>query len=187
MLTQDRNRILFEGFVLEPLSEQQYPLRFDCGDSDLNDFFRNDVLNHERQLFTKTYCLYEYNAELEAKSPLVGLISYSNDSVRIKDFKDHEEEIPEDKRYPNIPAVKIARLAIQKDFQHLGIGSLLLNLTKLFFVTNNRTGCRLLTLDAYNDLRVLAFYMRSGFSFIHDKDKNRRNRILFYDLSRTPV
>ncbi len=187
MLTQDRNRIFFEGFVLEPLSEEQYPLKFDCGDSDLNDFFQNDVLNHERQLFTKTYCLYEYNAEMAEKSPLVVLISYSNDSVRIKDFKDHEDEIPEEKRYPNIPAVKIARLAIQQDCQHLGIGSLLLNLTKLFFTTNNRTGCRLLTLDAYNDERVLAFYKRSSFNFIHEKDKNKRNRIMFYDLSRTPV
>ncbi|MCX5873135.1 MAG: hypothetical protein NTY51_07870 [Deltaproteobacteria bacterium] len=162
-------------------------MKFDCGDSDLNDFFQNDVLNHERQLFTKTYCLYEYNAEMAEKSPLVGLISYSNDSVRIKDFKDHEDEIPEEKRYPNIPAVKIARLAIQQDCQHLGIGSLLLNLTKLFFTTNNRTGCRLLTLDACNDERVLAFYKRSSFNFIHEKDKNKRNRIMFYDLSRTPV
>ncbi|MGC8660520.1 MAG: hypothetical protein ACP5U1_15750 [Desulfomonilaceae bacterium] len=83
--------------------------------------------------------------------------------------------------------MKIARLAIQQDFQHLGIGSLLLNLTKLFFVTNNRTGCRLLTLDAYNDERVLAFYVKSGFNFIHAKDKNKRNRIMFYDLTRTPV
>jgi len=187
MLTQQRNRILYEGFALEPLTEQQFPLTFDCGDSDLNDFFRNDVRDHERQLFTKTYCLYGYDAEMAGKSRIVGLISYSNDSVRIKDFRDHEEEIPEKKRYPNIPAVKIARLAVQQDFQHLGIGSLLLNLTKVFFVTNNRTGCRLLTLDAYNDSRVLSFYMRSGFQFIHDKDRHKRNRIMFYDLNRTPV
>lgn len=162
-----------------------YPLDFDCGDPDINEFFRRDVLYHEKSLFTRTYGLNEAHSELMKSSGLLGLISYSNDSVRLKDFKDHVTDIPEEKRYPSIPAVKIARLGIQKRFKRLGLGSLLLNMTKLFFLSDNRTGCRLITLDAYNNESVISFYMDSGFKFIYEKDRNRFTRIMFYDLAKT--
>jgi GNAT superfamily N-acetyltransferase len=187
MLDPERNKLVYEGFILDPLSPQLFPLDFDCSDHDLNDFFQNDVLAHERELYTKSYALRYYNAEAGAAPfPVVALISYCNDAVRLRDFKEHVEELPEKKRYASIPAVKIARLGVQKAFQAEGIGSLLLNLTKVFFVTNNRTGCRLITVDAYNKPQVLNFYQRRGFDFIRDKDRARETRIMFYDLTRTP-
>jgi len=182
-----RNSIYYEGFVLEPITKGMYPLSFDCHDSDINEFFQKDVLDHEKELFTRTYGLYEFNEELEKNSPLVGLISFSNDSVRLKDFRDHAEDIPKKKRYASIPAVKIARLGIQKAYQRNGLGRLLLNMTKYFFLKDNRTGCRLLTLDAYNRDGVISFYEDSDFKFIHEKDKNRSTRIMFYDLTKTSL
>ena len=180
-----RNSIYYEGFVLEPITKDMYPLSFDCDDSDINEFFQKDVLDHEKELFTRTYGLYEFNEELEKNSPLVGLISFSNDSVRLKDFRDHAEDVPKEKRYASIPAVKIARLGVQKDYQRNGLGRRLLNMTKHFFLKDNRTGCRLLTLDAYNKDAVISFYGDSDFKFIHEKDKNKSTRIMFYDLTKT--
>jgi GNAT superfamily N-acetyltransferase len=187
MLDQKRNRLYYSGFVLEPLTTESLPVEFDCSDTDLNEFFQRDVLLHEAQLYTKTYSLQYYDIESHEKLyPVAAMISYCNDAVRLKDFKDHADELPEEKRYPSIPAVKIARLGVQRDFQGSGLGSLLLNLTKALFVTNNRTGCRLITVDAYNDQRLLDFYRGANFDFIHDKDSKRKTRIMFYDLTRTP-
>lgn len=187
MLNPERNRLFYEGFILEPLAPNLFPLDFDCCDTDLNEFFQLDVLAHEKELYTKTYALQYYDQESQEKFlPVAAMISYCNDVVRLKDFKNHQDELPEEKRYPSIPAVKIARLGVQKDFQRSGIGSLLLNLTKVLFVTNNRTGCRLVTVDAYNIPKVLSFYQRENFNFIHDKDAGKPTRIMFYDLTRTP-
>lgn len=180
-----RNSISFLGFVLEPVTENMFPLQFDCGDADINDFFQNDVLHHDRALFTKTYGLYEFDEVSLLGSPLLGLVSFSNDSVRLKDFRDHVDDIPEEKRYPSLPAVKIARLGIQKAYHRNGLGALLLNMIKQFFLQDNRTGCRLLTLDAYNTDAVTAFYKDSSFKFIYEKDSNRKTRIMFYDLAKT--
>jgi GNAT superfamily N-acetyltransferase len=187
MLDPERNKLFYEGFILEPLPNDLFPLVFDCCDSDLNEFFQRDVLAHEEALYTRTYALQSYDPNSREKFlPVVAMISYCNDAVRLKDFKDHADELPEEKRYPSIPAVKIARLGVQKDFQRNGFGRLLLNLTKVLFVTNNRTGCRLVTVDAYNVAKVLDFYQREGFAFIHNKDANKQTRIMYYDLTRTP-
>jgi GNAT superfamily N-acetyltransferase len=183
----ERNRLFYEGFILEPLTTDLFPLDFDCSDPDLNEFFQQDVLAHEAELYTRTYVLRYLDIETGEKLlPVAALISYCNDAVRLKDFRNHLDELPEEKRYPSIPAVKIARLGVQKMFQGDGIGSLLLNLTKVLFVTNNRTGCRLVTVDAYNHPKVLNFYRRENFDFIRDKDATRPTRIMFYDLTRTP-
>jgi GNAT superfamily N-acetyltransferase len=186
MFAPERNRLYFEGFILEPLGNDLFPLDFDCGDSDLNEFFHRDVLAHEAELYTKTYALQPYDIDTGSKFlPVAALISYCNDAVRLKDFKNHVDELPEEKRYPSIPAVKIARLGVQQILRGHGIGSLLLNLTKVLFVTNNRTGCRFVTVDAYNHPKVLEFYLRENFDFIWPKDATRTTRIMFYDLTRT--
>jgi len=55
---------------------------------------------------------------------------------------------------------------------------------KALFTTDNRTGCRFLTIDAYNRKEVLRFYKKNEFDFLHDEDKEEPTRIMFYDLKR---
>ena len=50
--------------------------------------------------------------------------------------------------YKSFPALKITRLDVDKDIQHAGVGKSLLTVIKHFFVSDNRTGCRFLTVDA---------------------------------------
>jgi len=82
------------------------------------------------------------------------------------------------------PAVKITRLGVHHEVQRNNIGSFLLNVTKQFFVTDNRTGCRFLSVDAYNRDNILKFYIKNDFQFFYDKDKNRKTRAMFFDLKR---
>ena len=63
-------------------------------------------------------------------------------------------------------------------------GSLMIEIVKKIFTTNNRTGCRYLTVDAYNSPRVISFYQQNDFDFLHNKDADDDTRIMFFDLKR---
>jgi GNAT superfamily N-acetyltransferase len=67
------------------------------------------------------------------------------------------------KQYSSLPSVKLTRLGVQKEYQGTDIGTQSLNMLKKFFTTDNRTGCRLVTVDAYNNPKVLAFYGKNNF------------------------
>lgn len=54
-------------------------------------------------------------------------------------------------RYDYFPAVKIGRLGVKKEYQSSGFGTSILNMTKEMFITNNRTGCRFITVEAYSE------------------------------------
>ena len=73
---------------------------------------------------------------------------------------------------------------MQKEFQGKNIGTHALNIAKKLFTTENRTGCRFLTVDAYNKQPVLKFYEKNGFSPFNEKDANKDTRSLFFDLKR---
>jgi len=186
-----RNRLVYNGWVFEPFTLAALDHTFDCGRDDLNDFFANDLIPHEDQLFTRTYVLTPQEATVAEGYAPVAFISFCNDAIQKGDFKTAEaqqaiDSLPEPKRYRALPAVKIARLGVQKELRGRGVGSFLLNVAKCLFLCNNRTGCRFLTVDAYNDDETLHFYQKSLFQFLTEKDKNRDQRALFFDLKRTP-
>ena len=60
------------------------------------------------------------------------------------------------------------------------LGTYLLNFIKTFFVVNNKTGCRFLTVDAY--AAAIPFYQKNGFVPLNDDDKNAPTRLLYFDL-----
>ena len=55
-------------------------------------------------------------------------------------------------------------------------------MVKRFFTTENRTGCRFITVDAYSN--VTDFYRKNGFGFYTDKDREKPRRVMFFDLIR---
>ena len=181
MLTPERNDFIVDDWLLTKLLDfDRVKKEFDCGKKDLNEYFWNDALAHREELLSETYFLKE--ATVEDDFP-VALISLANDTVRREKIWEFLG-LAESKKYKSYPAVKITRAGVLKRFQGKNIGSHMLNMIKTFFVTNNRTGCRLITVDAYNTERVLNFYKRNEFQFFSDKDKRRNQRAMFYDLKR---
>ena len=172
--------------------EDQKIARFDCGREDLTDFFRNDALNHHRQLLATTFFLQPKRATEGNIFLPVALISFLNDSITItKEERKSEKRrffallkktIPHPKRhYKSFPAVKIGRLGVSNKYQRQHLGTTVLNLTKQLFVTKNKTGCRFITVDAYND-KTTDFYQKNGFEFLFDEDRTEETRIMYYDL-----
>ena len=107
------------------------------------------------------------------------------------------KEIPHSKQDINYPAVLIGRLGINIAYQHLHVGSELMNFIKMWFIEpNNKTGCRYLVVDAYNTEIPIAFYKKNGFDFIFStetqemeyrnikSDQPLRTRLMYYDLIR---
>lgn len=203
MPLSERNKMENDKFTLIKLeTEKDFSCEevknFDCGRVDLTEFFIDDAYNHHKELLTTTYCCQPKEATEKDFFFPVAFISFLNDNIKVT-----KEERKKDKRflynwikkstpfpkrlYETFPAVKIGRLGVHKDYQRSHVGSSLLNLTKDFFLTNNRTGCRFLTVDAYNDQVTLNFYNKNGFEFLWDEDHADKTRIMFYDLLRHRV
>ena len=172
-----RNEIREGGWLLKPLKIEDYSNLewFDCSNDDLNEFFQKDALAHKQELLAETYYL-------SFKNIPIALASFANDKIELSFNKRKKILSPQKARYKSLPAVKIARLGVHKTLQKLGIGSQLINLCKKLFVVNNRTGCRFITVDAYNNEKVLGFYKKNGFDFLNDKDLNAKTRIMYCDL-----
>lgn len=154
---------------------QSNDLIFDCGDSDLNDFFRTDAIPNQKALLTKTYYWHKDNI-------VIGFVSLLNDSIQLKHSK-KKKLFHKSKFYRSYPAVKIGRLGINKDFQRKGLGNSIIRFIKMFMVCRNKTGCRFITIDAYNHSNVTNFYGKNNFIFFTKSDERDETRAMYYDLN----
>jgi GNAT superfamily N-acetyltransferase len=128
---------------------------FQCGDEDLDDFFRADWFPHFNQLLSVTYCMY-------LGERVVAMVILYNDRIDAQTMLNSAKRlIPNRKRRRSYPAVKIGRLAVAKEFQGQRIGENLMDFLKAFFIIRNKTGCRYITVDAYP--KASGFYERCGF------------------------
>ena len=170
---------------------------FDCGDKDLNEFLVQDAWNYKKYLLSETYlCYHDRTYLIKGIRKPIAYISLCNDCIQMTKeqrkgelkgfFKDCiKKTLPNKKRFhPSFPAVKIARLGVHKDYHSGGVGTHLVNMIKSLFLNNNRTGCKIITVDAYNNERTMKFYKeKNQFDFLWDEDKDEDQRIMWFDLS----
>jgi GNAT superfamily N-acetyltransferase len=154
---------------------------FDCGDPDLNEFYARDSIDYAKQLLSVTYLL------LNNEGTAIGFLSLSNDAIRREDTNKSRlrrilKPVPHVKRYPSMPAVKIGRFAICKESQSSGLGTQVIDLLKIWFIRGNKTGCRFIVVDAYNNAKTIRFYCKNGFDFLTEDDKEGKTRIMYVDL-----
>lgn len=167
-------------YVIRRLALDEKRPPFDCNDSDLNEFFAVDSIASGRELLAVTYVV-------EVGNSVAAFFSLSNDAVKKDElcrsrFKGITKLIPRPKRYSTLPAVKIGRLATDSASQSLGIGSEILDYIKFWFTDGNKTGCRFVIVDAYNNDRTINFYVKNGFSFLLSNDEKQETRLMIFDL-----
>ena len=157
---------------------------FDCGDGDLNDFLFLEAQAHWAELFAVTY-LFEYGSDTVAFFSVSNdKITYDEKTISKTEWNKFCRSIPNQKRRKGNPAVKIGRLGVCKKFQGNGIGTDLLKYIKYLFINNNKTGCRYITVDAYNNARTTDFYKNNGFIFLTEGDIADDTRLMYFDLKR---
>lgn len=155
---------------------------FDCGDADLNDFILNESVHYRKALLAVSYVL-----ERNEDKAVCAYFSLANDKVSLSDFENKTEfnrfrrkRFVNEKRLKSYPAAKICRLGVSTTMRGEHIGSFLINFIKSFFVANNKTGCRFLTVDAY--AAAVPFYLNNRFAPLNDEDADAATRLLFFDL-----
>lgn len=174
--------INWKNINLGRLSEDKQIYPFDCGDSDLNEFLLSDALAYTRNLIAVTY-IFENFKEKET----VGFFSVLNDKITAEQtsnsgWKRFRKSIPERKRFKSYPAVKIGRLGVSLSYQSKGLGSSIIEYIKGLFLDSNKTGCRFITVDAYNNEKTINFYKKNGFIFLTELDQKEETRLMYFDL-----
>jgi GNAT superfamily N-acetyltransferase len=168
------------------LSQDHLLKEFDCGRKDLNDFLHKDSIFNLNNLLLVTYIL-------EIPDKTIAYFSVANDLLKINvdscpEFKTHLRKYVKGTRLYTLfqmtafPAVKLGRLAVDTEYQCRGIGTELVNAMKYSFLTNNKTGCAFITVDAINEEKPLRFYSNNGFAFLSENDKKDESRLMYYTL-----
>lgn len=174
--------------------------RFDCGREDINNFFHHDVERNQRQMFGKTYFFCDGTPER-----IVGAITVANASIFTRHISWRRRdvigaEVDTEKSGQNFPAVLLGRLGVDHRYQHLHLGRQIIDYVKAWFSSeSNKSGCRFLIVDAYNEPGLIQFYEHCGlklFFTTEEQEKKYRNirdhegeppvkletRLMFFDL-----
>lgn len=170
-------------YEVRKLSADEQIKSFNCGDEDLNDFLLNEAALYRKALLAVTYVFEDKNTR-----KVVAFFSLANDRVSLSDFENKTEfnrfrkmRFINEKRIKSYPAAKLCRLGVDEELKGHSIGTLLLDFIKSYFVVDNKTGCRFLTVDAYAD--AVPFYLKNGFIPLNEEDKNDDTRLLYFDLN----
>lgn len=200
---------IFQRCAILPLNEELAALPFECGDSemahDLEDFFHHQAMMYAKERLGKTYCIVSNEGEF---TEIVAFFTVSNDSVKTtfipKPAKNKvQRRIPNQKHLRTYPAVLLGRLGVNRKYQGTDffVGQQVINYVKSWFIEeDNKTGCRFLVVDAYNELKVLNFYTRNGFKYLYADENEERTelhipesadliytRLMFLDLIYTKI
>ena len=149
----------------------------------------------------KTYC---FILDSDQKI-IVCAFTISNDSIKTTHLPNNRKKcvnktIPEQKRMRSYPAVLIGRLGVNKNFRTIigeeeRIGTQLMNFIKSWFIdSKNKTGCRFIVVDSYNERIPLKYYKNNGFIPLFSTEKQEKEytglppdhtlktRFLYFDL-----
>lgn len=174
---------------------------FDCDHQDLNDFFTNDVDDYSNQLLGKTYC---FTLD-DDPTIIVCAFTISNDSIKTTHLPNGRKKkvtkgIPRPKQMRSYPAVLIGRLGVHKDYRNIegeedNTGKQLMDFIKSWFIDEaNKTGCRFIVVDSYNEPRALKYYAKNNFENLFSTEEQEKEftglpiesslktRLLFFDL-----
>lgn len=190
---------LIDECIFAPLSKDliiDKPLN--CGDPDLDNFFTSEYEDYSKELFGNSYCFLSNNE----RTQIVCAFTLSNSCIftgRLPNARRKKvgKEVPYVKRDLVYPAVLIGRLGIDKEYQAKGIGAELLDYIKQWIcLSHNKSACRYLIVDAYNNNKVLNYYQRNGFDFVFSSELQEmeyraiesenmiRTRLMYFDLIR---
>lgn len=173
----------YEKLRVRKLKAAETVTSFDCGDEDLNSFILEEAAFYRKALLAVTYVV-----EDSGSGKVLAYFSLANDKVSLSDFESKTEfnrfrkhRFVNEKRLRSYPAGKLCRLAVDNAAKNLHIGSYLIGFIKSYFIADNKTGCRFLTVDAYAD--AIPFYLKNGFIPLNEDDAGQVTRLLFFDLN----
>ena len=140
-------------FKVEVLRADHQRNEFECGDVDLDRYFKTQVTQDVRRHVA--HCFVAVNS----LGQVAGYYTLAAASVLLSDLPQSlAKKLP---RYPTVPVAKMGRLAVSQSAQHLGLGSALLAdaLTRVFQAD---VAAYAMVVDAKHQEAAL-FYEKHGF------------------------
>lgn len=143
--------------IIEPLNKSHNREQFDCGVEILNQFLNATARQHIQKGISRTFVLSDQNC-------IVGFFTLTICEIK-------SEKLPPTfaKKYPSqVPGVKLARLAVDKQWQRQGIGEILMveAMQRALLVADTAGGIGLFV-DAKDEL-AQSYYARYGFIALED-------------------
>ncbi len=174
-----------EDIEILPLTEvtSKFIEDFKCGIKDLNDFLKEDALTQQNKSVGKTSLWFSKN-----EKQILGYVTLCTDSIHLggsdkQKFK--EDGIP----YKAIPALKIARMAVDERVVRKRLGTMIIgNAIKQVFFINRKAGCRILTVEAKNESNLkesekpIHFYKKLGFKVLKERKANASYISMYLDV-----
>jgi Acetyltransferase (GNAT) domain len=170
------------SFVIRSIQEDDLVKKFEIErmNDALRAFLKKAALRFHSSNIAKTYVAVEANGS--GPKRIRSYISILLSEIR-KDYA-RADDCPDAARY-NFPAIKIARLATEKDYEGNGLASGLIDfvagLAKAQIMPY--AGCRFLILDANRE--KIEFYQRRGFILVNNDENtsvDNPNPVMFMDL-----
>jgi ribosomal protein S18 acetylase RimI-like enzyme len=170
---------------LLPLDKINHELtkNFDCKIMDLNGFIKNDALRQQDSSAGKTFLLIS-----KSKKQLLGFVTLCTDSIRLKGITKEEQNII-GLKYKTLPALKVARMAVDSKFFHKKLGTKMLVIAiKSALKINSFAGCRFLTVEAKNEKNLpekrkpIHFYKKFGFKILKERKRNKSYISMYIDM-----
>lgn len=172
--------------------------RFKTGDpafQPLGTFLKNDALIFRESCIAQTYVAIKIRPgegenlieETDPETPGYGVLGYITLTCSEIDLQDAYvlEDCPGAHRYDSMPAVKIARMAVDKRYRGKKIGDTLASLALSLAIDEvaPTVGCRFVVTDAKK--LAVDFYKKAGFVLL-DTPENlaKENPIMFIDLKK---
>ena len=147
---------------LEVINENHNVQDFDCGDSSINEFLKNNALIDTNSYVSKTYVLKKKN-----NNKIIGFYTL---------FCSHLSNaegayvISRDYRPRKVPAILLGQLGIHSEYQGRGLGSsLLTKAIKDILKVSKVVSFAAIVIDAAND-KVIRLYERNGFKKLLNKE-----------------
>lgn len=171
---------------------------FNCGRETVNEFFREEAQAYQDELFGKTY----YFCLPDSPSDIVAGFTVANASIFTKHLPNSRQkkigfEVHHRKGLINYPSILLAQLGVDVRYKGNHLGAQIIDFVALWFTsTSNKSGCRHLIVDAYDEPHLIEFYQQNGlnlfFSSVEQemeyrnwnpaKDGPLETRLMFRDM-----
>ncbi|UTC74924.1 GNAT family N-acetyltransferase [Treponema sp. OMZ 792] len=145
---------------IKEIQQKSLLKKFDCGIEQLNEFLSRYAIKNEELGIGRTF------VALNANNRILGYFTLATAQVAYQEIPDeYRDKLP---KYP-IPALRIARLAVDKELQGKGIGGWLLSQVFIKVIqVADITGLYLIIVDAKETSKN--FYEHYGFQKFMDED-----------------
>ncbi len=172
-----------ESFV--KLTDEHAIKSFDCGDSEIETDLKNFLFQNAKPYLAEkmgvTYLIENEQATISYCTILNDKISMSVDEKKI--WNRINRNIRNEKHRKSYPAIKIGCLATNTNYKNQGYASAILDFILKYLLSDEQfSGCRFLTVDAYNTPAILKFYTDYGFNFFTMKDIESKTRAMYLDI-----